>query len=165
MGDEPRFPPPRASGPVYRHPAVLPIQRSSRPVRRAEVSRPEPPVPDNSQARARPQQTFDAVLREERAFWRRHQIFARYPRAIGLLGLGLGGWLLYSLVDTLLHGGYYGVRSTVLAPVLALTGAWSVAFGYPLERNGRPPVWWTAGITACAVTGLLIGLALLAARF
>ena len=141
----------------------MPVARPAVPSRRVEVSRPEPPVIDAPGPPPQAVAPLAQVLREERTYWQRHQTFARYPRAVGLGLVGLGGFLLYSTVDTLLHGGYYGVRSTITAPVVVLAGAWSVAFGYPLERSGRPPAWWTAGLVACVISGFLIGLALLAA--
>lgn len=162
MGTEPFFPPPRKKDGAYREPEPRPLVLDPAPeVKRVVVSRPEAPLSD-PRPKVVPARELVATLADERTYWERHATFARFPRPIGGVMVLLGGWIVWEAFHTLLHGGYYGVKGTLFGPVAMLTGIWALLFGYPLERNGRPPSWWTFGQIACVIVGLCVGAALLA---
>lgn len=99
----------------------------------------------------------------EETYWERHRTFANHPRSIGALLALAGAGLAWGAVDTLLHGGTYGTRGVVMAPVALLVGVWSMIAGFPLNEHGKPPEWWTVGLVSCAAIGALAGLGLLSA--
>ena len=164
MGNEPFFPPPRKKDGAYREPAPRPPADPTPDVKRVVVvSRPEAPPPSYAQPKdAVPARELLVPTADERTYWERHTTFARFPRPIGGAMVLLGGWIVWEAFHTLLHGGYYGVKGTLFGPVAVLTGFWALLFGYPIERNGRPPSWWTFGQIACVIVGLCLGAALLA---
>ena len=163
MAESPYFPPPRAKpdGGAYREAALRPAADPETQPKRVVVSRPAEP------SYAQPKEVMTArdlvtPMADERTYWERHRIFARFPRPIGGVMVLLGGWIAWESVQTLLHGGTYYVRGTLFGPVALLVGIWALLFGYPLERNGRPPTWWIVGQVACLVVGLCIGAGMLA---
>ncbi len=94
-------------------------------------------------------------------YWERHTALKRYPRPFGVVCVALGGWVTWSTVDSLLHGGMYGRVTTVFGPVMLLSGAWVVLFGYPIDAaDGLPPRAWTAGYLGAALLGLVVGIGL-----
>jgi hypothetical protein len=130
--------------------------------KRVVVSRPEAPTSYAQPKDVVPARELLVPMGEERTYWERHTTFARFPRPIGGVLVLFGGWIVWESVHTLFHGGSYYVRSTLFGPVAVLAGAWALLFGYPLERNGRPPPWWILGQVTCIVVGLCLGAGMLA---
>lgn len=153
---EPYFPKPSPKS-VYREAAVVVPEASPRSSAKKPVvvSRPQDhpdmkPVP--RPAVATPRAT---------TYWERHELLVRYPRPFGVLCVALGGGVTWSTIDSLLHGGEYGRVTTIFAPVLLLSGAWVVLFGYPIDpEDGIPSRSWTMGYLGSAIVGLVVGVGL-----
>jgi hypothetical protein len=43
------------------------------------------------------------------------------------------------------------IKLLYVVPVLAATGLWMVAFGYPRRSDGLAPGWWRLGLVATAI--------------
>lgn len=161
---EPYFPPPRArrEKPTgYRAPAevTLPVE----PPAKIVVQRAELPPDSSSVARRPPATDFVGLGQRERTFWQRHRFFARHPRVVGGFLTVVGGAIVISLVDTLLHGGSYSVRGPMLAGPALCVGLWTLAVGYPLDENGDVPIWYKTGLAASTFIGFGFGAVLLLA--
>lgn len=115
------------------------------------VRRPEPEAPRVDSPRP---------IDEDRAFWMRHRLFVRHPRALGAALVVLGALATGSNVDVLLHGGFYWAKLAPLGPLALCVGVWPLAFGCPIERSG-PPAWWKIGYAISIVFGFAAGLTLL----
>ncbi len=155
----PFFPPPRPRPTGYRAPAdatpPLPEAPAKIVVQRAEL-------PPDSNAPARPPPAaFAGIGQRERTYWQRHRFFARHPRIVGGFLTVVGSGLTASLIDTLLHGGAYGIRGPLLAGPALFVGLWSLAVGYPLDDEGNVPSWYKLGLFLSTVGGFGFGLALL----
>ncbi len=165
MGREPYFPPtPKAD--AYRTAAAQAPIAEPVPPKRVVASRPEPERGPERAARDVPAPRGDiilAVTREERSYWARHRLYARYPRAIGAVVLVLGVLLTWNTVDVLIHGGVYSTRGVPLGPIAVTAGLWSVWCGYPLRPDGRPTAAWKTGMVIAIIVGLLAGFGLRAA--
>lgn len=157
----PFFPPPRPKPTGYRAPAEVAPPTPEAP--KIVVQRAELPPDSNAVARRPPAADFVGLGQRERTFWQRHRFFARHPRILGGFLTVVGGGLVASLVDTLVHGGTYGVRGPLLAGPALFVGLWSLAVGYPLDEEGNVPTWYKVGLAACTLAGIGFGLVLLLA--
>jgi hypothetical protein len=171
VSKEPYFP--VLSGPrpeSYRAPAAqAPAVEPPRPAR-VVVTRPDPVVESSPAAPPGPRDDALAIARaraigmaaRQPTYWERHRLFVRYPRAFGAALTVLSGYLTYSALDTLENGGWYS-RRVATTPAVLLFGLWALAFGFPLNDEGKPPMWWSTGAIVATLVGFGFGLALLSA--
>lgn len=155
MSGEPYFPKPSPKS-VYREPAKDALPRAVAAKKPVVVTRPQE-HPDGLVASRSPL----AATPRPTTYWERHALLMRYPRPFGALVTALGGWVTWSTIDSLVHGGLYGRVTTVFGPVMFLSGAWVVLFGYPIDPvDGLPPRAWTMGYFTAALVGLVVGIGL-----
>ena len=68
-------------------------------------------------------------------------------RIEGAAMLLLGGGRAYLI----LQGHFLEPKALLAAPLLASTGAWMLAFGYPKRADGMAPGWWRLGLITLAI--------------
>jgi outer membrane receptor protein involved in Fe transport len=85
------------------------------------------------------------------------------PRALGLPMLGLGILMLVANFVLIYVVHYYFPYFLPVGGILAMGGGWLVITGEPASRpDGSPaPMWGRAGLGACLLVGLLIGVGLI----
>lgn len=96
---------------------------------------------------------------------RRSSLVATFPRIFGGLWFALGVWMLSISWDTLRRGGLFDFRIALFAPVMIIVGGYALVAGRPLERDGRPPAWWTLGLLGAIALAFITGLGLLVYAF
>ncbi len=155
----PHFPPPRPKGGAYRAPAETPLAPAEAPAAPSPVvvHRPDAPPDSAASRRASAARTLVEGSSRERTFWARHRFFARHPRLVGGFSAAAGGFLTASNVGTLLNGGYYSPRGTVLGALALVVGLYALVFGYPLDDDGRVPRWYAFGLAGAVGAGALLG--------
>jgi hypothetical protein len=155
---QPYFPKPSPKS-VYREPAPVAPEAPPRgmPAKKpVVVSRPQ----DHPDMKP-PSPRALGVTPRASTYWERHELLMRYPRPFGAIVMTLGGWVTWSTIDSLIHGGRYGRFTTIFGPVMFLSGVWVVLFGYPIDpEDGIPPRSWTMGYFGSALVGLVVGVGL-----
>lgn len=161
MADEPSFPKPRQKQSAYREPAAQPFVASAPARAPRVVTRAEPPSEVRERTRIGEAHTILAGAGEERAYWAKERFTARYPRVTGAVLLALSAFLLFPAVAARLSGvSFHGGRGTALGALAFTSSIWLLVAKLPLDRNGRPPAWWSTGMTVAIALGVVIAILL-----